>query len=55
MKDTEQDKIDYLSALEVKNKNRKWLSHSDLKKILGKEKKMKSESSDSIEDHRQQK
>ncbi|MBU1052990.1 MAG: hypothetical protein KKC46_04070 [Proteobacteria bacterium] len=35
LKEVEQDKIDYLSAVEVKIKNKKWLSHGDLKKTLG--------------------
>jgi Ethanolamine utilization protein EutJ (predicted chaperonin) len=35
LKEIEQDKIDYYSALEVKRKNKKWVSHQDLKKELG--------------------
>ncbi len=35
LKDVEQDKLDYYSALEVKRKNKKWVSHNDLKKTLG--------------------
>ena len=34
LKEIEQDKIDYYSALEVKKKNKKWVSHQDLKKEL---------------------
>ncbi len=35
LKDIEQDKIDYYSAIEVKKKNKKWTSHADLKKAMG--------------------
>ncbi len=35
LKEIEEDKIDYLSALDVKRKNKKWTSHKDLKKTLG--------------------
>ncbi len=35
LKEVEQDKLDYYSALEVKRKNKKWVSHNDLKKTLG--------------------
>lgn len=35
LKDIEQDKFDYYSALEVKKKNKKWVSHKDLKKEFG--------------------
>ncbi len=35
LKEIEEDKIDYYSAIEVKRKNKKWTSHSDLKKELG--------------------
>ena len=35
LKEIEEDKADYLSALEVKLKNRKWKSHAQLKKELG--------------------
>lgn len=35
LKEVEQDKADYLSAVEVREKNTKWVSHSDLKKSLG--------------------
>jgi len=34
LKEIEQDKIDYYSAIEVKRKNRKWTIHEDLKKEL---------------------
>ena len=34
LKEIEEDKADYLSALEVKLKNRKWKSHAQLKKEL---------------------
>ena len=35
LKEIEEDKADYISALEVKLKNKKWKSHSQLKKELG--------------------
>ena len=35
LKEIEQDKVDYFSALEVKRTNKKWVSHDDLKKELG--------------------
>ena len=35
LKEVEQDKLDYYSALEVKRKNKKWVSHNELKKTLG--------------------
>jgi len=35
LKDIEQDKSDYNSAMEVKKKNKKWVSHKDLKKEFG--------------------
>lgn len=35
LKEIEQDKSDYASALLVKQKNKKWISHKDLKKDLG--------------------
>lgn len=35
LKEVEQDKADYLSAVEVREKNTKWVSHSNLKKSLG--------------------
>ncbi|MEE8383152.1 MAG: hypothetical protein V3R78_14910 [Thermodesulfobacteriota bacterium] len=35
LKEIAEDKADYLSALEVKLKNRKWKSHAQLKKELG--------------------
>jgi PHD/YefM family antitoxin component YafN of YafNO toxin-antitoxin module len=35
LKELEKDRIDYYSAIEVKRKNKKWKSHSDLKKELG--------------------
>jgi len=34
LKEMEQDKIDYYSAIEVKRKNKRWTSHEDLKKEL---------------------
>jgi len=35
LKEIEQDKKDYYSALQVKLKNKKWTSHKDLKKAIG--------------------
>jgi len=35
LKEVELDKADYLSAVEVRKKNTKWVSHSALKKSLG--------------------
>jgi hypothetical protein len=35
LKEMEQDKIDYYSAIEVKRKNKRWTNHGDLKKKLG--------------------
>jgi hypothetical protein len=35
LKEIEQDSKDYHSALLVKEKNKKWISHEDLKKDLG--------------------
>jgi hypothetical protein len=35
LKEIEQDKADYYSALAVKAKNKKWASHTELKKQLG--------------------
>ncbi len=35
LKEIEEDKADYLSALEVKLKNKKWKSHAQLQKDLG--------------------
>jgi hypothetical protein len=35
LKEIEQDKADYASALAVKAKNKKWKSHADVKKELG--------------------
>jgi len=35
LKDIEQDRGDYYSALDVKRKNKKWVSHKELKKELG--------------------
>ena len=35
LKEVEEDKSDYLSALEVKLKNKRWKSHTQLKKELG--------------------
>jgi PHD/YefM family antitoxin component YafN of YafNO toxin-antitoxin module len=34
LKDIEEDRNDYYSALDVKLKNKKWKSHADLKKEL---------------------
>ena len=34
LKEIEQDKLDYYSALIIKKRNRKWTNHSDLKKEL---------------------
>ena len=35
LKEIEQDRKDYASALQVKSKNKKWTSHKDLKKAIG--------------------
>ncbi len=35
LKDIEQDKDDYYSAVETKKANKKWTKHADLKKELG--------------------
>lgn len=35
LKEAEEDKKDYCSALETKLKNKKWISHQDLKRKLG--------------------
>jgi hypothetical protein len=35
LKEIEQDGKDYYSALQVKMKNKKWVSHKDLKKAIG--------------------
>ena len=35
LKEIEEDKADYLSALEVKLKNKRWKSHAQIKKELG--------------------
>jgi len=35
LKEIEENKSDYLSALEVKLKNKKWKSHAQIKKELG--------------------
>ena len=35
LREIEQDKTDYYSAIEVKRKNKKWTSHEKLKKELG--------------------
>ena len=35
LKEIEQDRKDYYSALQVKMKNKKWMSHKDLKKAIG--------------------
>jgi PHD/YefM family antitoxin component YafN of YafNO toxin-antitoxin module len=34
LKEIEEDRDDYHAALDVKNKNKKWKSHADLKKEL---------------------
>ena len=34
LKEIEEDRNDYYAALEVKRKNKKWKSHTDLKKEL---------------------
>jgi hypothetical protein len=35
LKEIEQDRKDHYSALQVKMKNKKWMSHKDLKKAIG--------------------
>ncbi len=35
LKEIEQDKADYYSAVSVKAKNKKWTSHAELKSRLG--------------------
>jgi hypothetical protein len=35
LKEIEQDKEDYYSALNIKNTNKKWISHQELVKELG--------------------
>ncbi|MDH4164774.1 MAG: type II toxin-antitoxin system Phd/YefM family antitoxin [Nitrospirota bacterium] len=35
LKEIEQDRKDYASALAIKTKNKKWTSHKDLKKAIG--------------------
>ncbi len=35
LREIEQDRLDYDSALDVKKENKKWVSHKDLKKDLG--------------------
>ena len=35
LKEIEEDKDDYFSAVETKKANKKWIKHSDLKKELG--------------------
>ena len=35
LKEIEEDKEDYYSALKTKIENKKWFSHSDVKKELG--------------------
>jgi len=35
LKEIEEDRMDYYSALQVKKKNKKWKSHDELKKELG--------------------
>jgi hypothetical protein len=34
LKEIEEDKADYYSAIQVKMKNKKWISHEELKKEL---------------------
>jgi len=34
LKEIEQEKLDYYSAIQVKRTNKKWTSHEDLKKEL---------------------
>jgi hypothetical protein len=34
LKEIEEDKADYYSALHVKTKNKKWISHEEIKKEL---------------------
>ncbi len=34
LKEIEKDKLDYESAIKVKKSNKKWVSHSELKKKL---------------------
>lgn len=35
LKEIEQDKADYYSALKIKRINKEWVKHNDLKKELG--------------------
>lgn len=35
LKEIEEDRIDYYSAIETKLKNKRWAEHKDLKKKLG--------------------
>jgi len=35
LKNLEKDKNDYLEAVSIKKKNKKWLQHNELKKELG--------------------
>ena len=35
LKEIEEDKFDYFTALQIKLKNKKWIKHEDLKKELG--------------------
>lgn len=35
LKEIEEDRIDYYSAIETKLKNKRWVGHKDLKKKLG--------------------
>ncbi len=35
LKEIEEDRMDYYSALQVKKKNKKWKTHDELKKELG--------------------
>ena len=35
LKEIEEDRKDYYAALKIKNANKKWIAHEDLKKELG--------------------
>ncbi len=35
LKEIEEDRKDYYSALKIKRENKKWIAHEDLKKELG--------------------
>ena len=35
LKEIEEDRMDYYSALQVKRKNKRWKTHDELKKELG--------------------